>query len=573
MLHTQSLPVTNVAARKLRDRTDNLRQFDFAADNDPKPHVDVVNVQGYPQATLTDKQRAIVNCDATTVVELIRRGVYTSTEVLTATVTVAIRANDVTNCLTESCLKDAFERAAELDRHLKETGQVVGPLHGLPVSIKDHIKVKGLDTSAGYTAWAYRTVADNDALVVNILRKSGAIIYVKTQNPQTLLSLETNNNIFGRTVNPYNRKLTSGGSSGGEGALIACRGSFLGIGTDIGGSVRIPAAHCGLYGLKGSIARLPHSGLLGSHDGMDAVVGCVGPLARSARDLELFCKVMLDAEPWLFEPPLLEMPWKADVARGQGLPEKLTIAMLYDDGVVAPHPPITEAMKRYEAELRKAGHEVVLWEPLDHERGWELILRLYFLDGGAEYWQVLCAGEEPPVPQTKWILDQIRDPRPFTVDEIFRLNVERETFRAKALQHWNATRGSTGRPVDVIICPVAPTLAPPHDTTCWWAYSSHWNLLDLPAVVFPVGQYSTSQFPLLDSFPHAPRNGIEERIARQWDPSTYDNAPVSLQLVGRKHNEERLLAVLKVIEDIVPPNVPGGWVKDGVNERTDTTDI
>lgn len=187
--------------------------------------------------------------------------------------------------------------------------------------------------------------------------------------------METNNNIYGRTVNPYNKKLTCGGSSGGEGALIACRGSALGVGTDIGGSVRIPAAYCGLYGLKGSVARLPHSGLLGSHDGMDAIVGCVGPLARSARDLELFCKVMLNAEPWLSEPPLLEMPWKADVARGQGLPEKLTIAILYDDGVVAPHPPITQEIKKYEAELRKAGHDVVLWEPLDHQKGWELIVR------------------------------------------------------------------------------------------------------------------------------------------------------------------------------------------------------
>ena len=110
---------------------------------------------------------------------------------------------------------------------------------------------------------------------------------------------------------------------------------------------------------------------------MDAIVGCVGPLARSARDLELFCKVMLDVEPWLIEPPLLEMPWKVDVAQGQGLPEKLTIAILYDDGVVAPHPPIIRAMKKYEAELKKAGHEVVLWKPLDHEKGWELIVRTY----------------------------------------------------------------------------------------------------------------------------------------------------------------------------------------------------
>lgn len=149
MPHTLSPPVADVAARKQRDRSDNLRQFTSAAD-DSKLHVDGVNVQAYPQATLTDEQRTIVNYDATTLLELIRERVYTSTQVLAAIVTVAIRANDVTNCLTESCLKEAFERAKQLDKHLKDTGRVVGPLHGLPVSIKDHIKVRGLDTSTGY---------------------------------------------------------------------------------------------------------------------------------------------------------------------------------------------------------------------------------------------------------------------------------------------------------------------------------------------------------------------------------------------------------------------------------------
>ena len=121
--------------------------------------------------------------------------------------------------------EEGLQRAAELDRHLEEKGQVVGPLHGLPVSIKDHIRVKGHDTATGYIAWAYRKVAQEDAVVVDTLRKAGAVVYVKTANPQTLLvseysygqprytdgmrqSLETNNNIYGRTRNPYNRGLS-----------------------------------------------------------------------------------------------------------------------------------------------------------------------------------------------------------------------------------------------------------------------------------------------------------------------------------------------------------------------------
>ena len=151
MSDTLSLTTATVATRKQSDRRNDLHQFAHAANLDAKPDDDVVNVQAYPQAILTERQRNIVNCDATALVELIRKGLYTSTEILTAFVTVAIRANEVTNCLTESCLKDAFERATKLDLHYEKTGELVGPLHGVPVSIKDHIKVKGLDTSAGYT--------------------------------------------------------------------------------------------------------------------------------------------------------------------------------------------------------------------------------------------------------------------------------------------------------------------------------------------------------------------------------------------------------------------------------------
>lgn len=182
-----------------------------------------------------------------------------------------------------------------------------------------------------------------------------------------------------------------------------------------------------------------------------------------------------------------------------------------------------------------------------------------------EYRNTLSDGEEPAVPQTEWILGQIRHEQPLSVDEIFCLNREREAFRTAALQHWNAAKGPTGRPVDAILCPVAPTLAPPHDTTCWWSYSSHWNLLDLPAVVFPVGQYTADSEQLQGArVPHA-GDGIETFIAEQWNPSTYDNAPISLQLVGRRHNEERLLAILRAIEAIVPPDVPGGLSKGVAN--------
>ncbi len=138
---------------------------------------------------------------------------------------------------------------------------------------------------------------------------------------------------------------------------------------------RIPAAYTGLYGLKGSVGRMPHAGLMGSHDGMDAIVGALGPLATSARDLALFCQVMLQHEPWIIEHSLFEIPWRQEIVDGEGIPDQLSIAVLWDDGVVVPHPPILDALRRTTDALTAAGHDVVIWDPVDHEAAWELIVR------------------------------------------------------------------------------------------------------------------------------------------------------------------------------------------------------
>ncbi len=102
--------------------------------------------------------------------------------------------------------------------------------------------------------------------------------------------------------------------------------------------------------------------------------GALGPIATSARDLALFCRAMLHYEPWLVEPPLLEIPWRQDVVDGVGIPDKLSIAILWDDGVVRPHPPILDALKRTKDALVHDGHEVIRWSPVDHQEAWDLIV-------------------------------------------------------------------------------------------------------------------------------------------------------------------------------------------------------
>lgn len=138
-------------------------------------------------AHLTPDEYKIVHLDATALVEKIATRQLTAVQVLLAFAKTAVAAQDLTNCLSEIFIEEGLARAKQLDAHLATTGKVVGPLHGLPVSIKDHILLKGYDTASGYVAWAGKTLADRDAVVVDILQKSGAVLYVKTANPQTLL--------------------------------------------------------------------------------------------------------------------------------------------------------------------------------------------------------------------------------------------------------------------------------------------------------------------------------------------------------------------------------------------------
>ena len=154
---------------------------------DDAPPAEQKDVSDLPMAPLSARERGIVRLDVTALAEAIRIRRYTAVEVAKAFFHVATIAQDLTNCLTEVFFDEGLRRAQELDHHLEKTGQVIGPLHGVPVSIKDHILVKGHDTSTGYVSWVGRTVAEKDAVVVDILRRAGAVIYVKTANPQTLL--------------------------------------------------------------------------------------------------------------------------------------------------------------------------------------------------------------------------------------------------------------------------------------------------------------------------------------------------------------------------------------------------
>ena len=264
--------------------------------------------------------------------------------------------------------------ARKLDEHYAQHKSPIGLLHGLPVSLKDQFHIKGVETTMGYIGWIGTFMGKRgtgrekvfESEMVRELRDLGAVLYCKTSVPQTLMSGETVNNIIGYTWNPKNRNLSSGGSSGGEGALIGLKGSPIGFGTDIGGSVRIPAAFNGLYGIRPSVGRLPYEGMANSMDGQNSILSVVGPLSHSAASLRLIIKALLSQQPWLHDPLVHEIPWRDEQEQqvidliGSAKPgaTKLAFGIMKHDGVVTPHPPVQRAMDIVVKTLEKLGHKV-----------------------------------------------------------------------------------------------------------------------------------------------------------------------------------------------------------------------
>lgn len=222
----------------------------------------------------TVEEKEYLEAEATIIVENIKARQWTALEVAKAYCKASAYAQEFTNCLTEILYAEAIERAQYLDDHQSRTGTTIGPLHGLPISLKDSFIVPPHPASIGMAVYANEPTTKSSTMV-NILRDLGAVFYCKTNVPVAMMMAETTNNVWGETINPLHKLLSPGGSSGGESALIAFKASPLGVGTDIGGSVRIPAAWCHLYGLKPSFGRFPVTGQKPSIPGQEFILAVV----------------------------------------------------------------------------------------------------------------------------------------------------------------------------------------------------------------------------------------------------------------------------------------------------------
>ena len=389
-------------------------------------------------------------------------------------------AHQLTNCLTEILFKDAIERASELDAHLNAGKAPLGPLHGVPVSLKDTFKIRGYDASIGLAALCFKPAQENSVLVDNLLA-AGAVLYAKTNVPQTLMALDSHNNIFGRTLNPLNTSVTAGGSSGGEGALLAMRGSILGVGTDVGGSIRIPAMCNGTFGIKPSWERISYAGQEGGTPPEIAKLGIpasAGPLAHSMRDIELFFRAVAEQKPWEKDPDVMPSRWNSlSTAHGR----KLRIGIVRRDGVIDPHPPILKALDEVKNKMLGAGIEVVEMEitPL-FSQCQSLANAMFGVEGGNAIFDVLESANEPLSP---WLQGRLRRKAPLSLEKTRELHAKRNELQKQFLKIW---RDASGHQIDAFVCPVAPHPVPPIDSWNGVSYTSSFVLLDYPAGVIPV---------------------------------------------------------------------------------------
>ena len=560
-----------IAARKQDERASRIPPA-WRLQSQPTPIADSLLHVPRQCGLLNETEWALTeNHDATSLLGLLASRQVTSETVTRAFCKRAAIAQQVANCLTEILFDDALARARELDAHLARTGRPLGPLHGLPISLKDTFKIRGYDASLGVANLCFKPAEANAALV-DLLLSLGAVLYCKTNVPQTMMSLDSHNNIFGRTLNPANLRLTAGGSTGGEGALLALRGSVLGVGTDVGGSIRIPGACNGLYAIKPSHGRVPFAGQAGgTRPGLSklSIEATAGPLATSLRDCELFLRVIGDNILQAHDPDVLPQTWaqqmtlSAPAATAAAASPPLRVGIIRTDGHVTPLPPVATLLDEVAAQLGSSTSqqrfEVI---EVDASAILSRVLKTFngivSIDGSNSWFDHFDATSEPLSP---WLQGRISRREKKTTDEIWDLQGQRTALQDQFLRVWHesggywdtkASRAKRGdRTLDAIICPMAPHPIAPIDRWNTANYTAAFNLLDLSAGILPVRKLRAED--LVGEVPKSPPLNGWDKINRElWtkvDKHVYIGSTLSVQVLTPRLTERKLLEVMGKIDE------------------------
>ena len=445
---------------------------------------------------------------ATELIQLISAREVSSVEIVEAHLQRIEQLNPALNAIV-TIAPDVVAQARAKDEQLAR-GQVSGALHGLPVTIKDTIDTEGIRTTYGSRVFA-RHVPAQDSPVVARLKAGGALILGKTNTPEMAIPYETDNLLFGRTNNPHDLSRTCGGSSGGEAAALAAMLSPAGIGSDLSGSIRVPAHFCGVTGLKPTTGIFPMDGHVPRAVGALALGATVGPMARYVDDLSLLFRTMAGKS-----------------QTGDFKDERGRVAWFVDDGVSPVAEDIVRAVQLAADALQDAGFEVRQEMPAAFSEGQRLWIELFAGAAAEEIGRLYLGHEQEAGPLVSPVLQRAnqttREAKIQTAEALAKAVLERERYREELL-HWMRT-------TPLIIAPVSATTAFEHGATrvtvreksisvfraC--SYSQAVNVFGLPAVALPVAR-------------------------------TGRGLPIGVQIIGRPFQEELVMTAARFIERAV----------------------
>ncbi|KAL9615379.1 MAG: hypothetical protein Q9167_000207 [Letrouitia subvulpina] len=503
----------------------------------------IANLPSEYHSPVSAQDRVILEKSVEELVHHVRKDIIQPIDILRSYGKVAIKAHQKTNCLTEVMIRPGAETWVKSDINSK------GPLAGVPISLKDSVIVGGFDVSVGYSRNTSKP-CEQDGALVRLLKDAGAVPYVKTNIPISLLSFESANDLWGRSTNPHNSKYSPGGSTGGESALLACGGSRIGIGSDVAGSVRAPAHFAGIYALRCSTGRWPKTGMRTSMPGQEGIPSVASPMARSLADLVYFTESIISMKPWTYDHSVHPIEWQADQQIRIKQKEKFRIA------------------------LKAEGHELVWIDPPSPYEGLVIASSLLNSDGCKTFGSFFRTGEwnDPGARQMHFYMSI---PRPLkylyylwvryarrdsiwagllenfhkkSAFEQWKLVARREEYKARWHSWWQDEVK-----LDFLLTPPNATPAVPHggmkDAVSSCGYTFLFNLLDYTSGVLPVTHVDKALDQLPVRFDFNKLNGVAKGAYKHYDANAMDGLPVGVQVVGQRLQEEKILTVMQRIED------------------------
>lgn len=524
-------------------------------------------------STLSSHEDAVLtNLSASQIARHVALGQLSSREVVEAHIRRIETVNPRLNAVVVSLFEQARADASRADS-VREQGTLLGPLHGVPITLKEQFMVSGTPTTVGILHQKSRLM-EHEGPLVKRLRQAGAIILGKTNVSQLLMYHESDNPVYGRTNNPWDLARTPGGSSGGEAAILAAGGSPLGLGGDFGGSIRVPAHFCGLYSLLPTARRLTHRDT--AHHayvaGQEGIIAQPSPIARCVEDLRLAMNIL--AAPGLnaVDPSVPPVPWPDPAAVSLA---GLRIGMYTDNGIFSVAPAVRRAVEEAAQALRACSAIVESWNPPDVAEAIRLYVALVGADGFATYKRNL--GSDPRDRRISFnmrvsslpgivraplvsllkqsgqahMASSLQDIRgALSVDQYWRLVEERNQYRQHFLAALDARR------FDALLCPPHALPALTHGSsgtlnpTNAGSYAILYNLLGLPAGVAPITRVQPGE----ESERSVGKDSVE-RAAHAVEMGSA-GLPVGVQVVARPWREDIVLALMAALEEHTGPRLP-----------------